>query len=63
LFYFLLKQESFVVYGQEAQGKTQFLFFIFKLLQAMGERVIFLYQTVVPSEENVDKIDIDNPQF
>jgi hypothetical protein len=30
------------------QGKTQFLFFVFRLLQAMGEYVIFLDKSILP---------------
>jgi hypothetical protein len=40
LFRFLakLRRKVAVVYGHKTQGKTQFLFFVFKLLQAMGEK-------------------------
>ncbi len=48
LFEFLKDQGSCVVYGHKAQGKTQFLFFVFKLLQAMGEKVLFLDKTIMP---------------
>jgi len=52
LFEFLNKtgKESCVVYGHKAQGKTQFLYFVFKLLQAMGEKVLFLDRTLLPIE-------------
>jgi hypothetical protein len=49
LFDFIKNQDSCVVYGHKAQGKTQFLFFVFKLLQAMGEKVLFLDRTMLPS--------------
>jgi len=42
LFEFLKNEGSCVVYGHKVQGKTQFLFFVFKLLKAMGEKVLFL---------------------
>jgi len=45
LFEFLKNQGSCLVYGHKVQGKTQFLFFVFKLLQAMGEKVLFLDKT------------------
>jgi hypothetical protein len=50
LFEFLQRRDegSCVVYGHKAQGKTQFLFFVFKLLQAMGEKVLFLDRTILP---------------
>jgi hypothetical protein len=31
-----------VVFGHKSQGKSQFLFFVFKLLQAMGEKVKYV---------------------
>jgi hypothetical protein len=46
LFKFLKGKRSSVVCGHKAQGKTQFLFFAFKLLQAMGEKVLFLDKTI-----------------
>jgi hypothetical protein len=58
LFEFLKQQQrkkgSCVVYGHKAQGKTQFLFFVFKLLQAMGEKVLFLDRTILPFNNEVD---------
>jgi len=39
------------------------LFFVFKLLQAMGEKVLFLDKTMLPSEESDGKIDIDSDKF
>ena len=48
LFEFLNDRRCVVVYGHKAQGKTQFLFFVFKLLQAMGEKVLYLDRTVLP---------------
>jgi hypothetical protein len=51
-----------VVYGNKAQGKNQFLFFVFKLLQAMGEKVLFLENNVMSSMES-NIIDIDNEIF
>jgi len=41
LFKFLKNESTCVFYGHKAQGKTQFLFFVFKLLQAMGEKALF----------------------
>eukprot|EP00475_Leptophrys_vorax_P016991 TRINITY_DN2349_c0_g1_i7.p1 TRINITY_DN2349_c0_g1~~TRINITY_DN2349_c0_g1_i7.p1 ORF type:complete len:644 (+),score=147.85 TRINITY_DN2349_c0_g1_i7:80-2011(+) len=54
LFTFLasMRKKVSVVYGHKAQGKTQFLFFLFKLLQAMGEKVMFLDKTIIPLEYN-----------
>ena len=52
LFNFIKGRRSCVVYGHKCQGKTQFLFFVFKLLQAMGEKVLFLDRTVLPSDFN-----------
>jgi hypothetical protein len=51
-----------VVYGHKAQGKTQFLYFIFKLLQALGEKVVFLDATIMPLEED-NEIDVDSARF
>lgn len=51
-----------VVYGHKAHGKTQFLFFLFKLLQAMGQKVLFLDKTIMPSKRS-GKIDINNSKF
>ena len=50
LFEFLEGRRCSVVYGHKAQGKTQFLFFVFKLLQAVGEKVMFLDRTMLPFE-------------
>ena len=62
LFEFLKKKGSCVVYGHKAQGKTQFLFFVFKLLKAMGEKVLFLDKTVLPL--NCDgEVDVDSSSF
>ena len=64
LFQFLksMRKKVAVVYGHQAQGKTQFLFFLFKLLQAMGEKVLFLDKTIKPLEEN-NKIEIRSAMF
>ena len=59
LFEILKDQGSCVVYGHKAQGKTQFLFFLFKLLQVMGEKVLFLDKTIMPLEDD-NEIEIDN---
>jgi hypothetical protein len=48
LFNFIKDYDSCVVYGHKCQGKTQFLFFVFKLLQAVGEKVLFLDRTALP---------------
>ena len=61
LFEFMKKDDCSVVYGHKAQGKTQFLFFVFKLLQAMGEEVLYLDRTILPAESN--KIEIDSDMF
>ena len=61
LFEFLNGRRCAVVYGHKVQGKTQFLFFVFKLLQAMGEKVLYLDRTILPAESN--KIEIDSDMF
>ena len=61
LFEFLKSRRCAVVYGHKAVGKTQLLFFVFKLLQAMGEKVMFLDRTILPAESN--KIEIDSDMF
>jgi hypothetical protein len=63
LFDFIKNQDSCVVYGHKAQGKTQFLFFVFKLLQAAGEKVLFLDSTMIPPEEGDNKIAIGKGTF
>lgn len=64
LFQFLasMRKKVSVVYGHKAQGKTQFLFFLFRLLQAMGERVLFLDRTIMPLEED-GSVDISDEKF
>jgi hypothetical protein len=62
LFKFLEDKGSCVVFGHKSHGKTQFLFFVFKLLQALGEKALFLDSTVLPSAFN-SKIDIYNEFF
>jgi hypothetical protein len=52
LFAFLKDQGSCVVYGHKTKGKTQFPFFLFKLLQAIGEKVLFMDRTLIPLEYN-----------
>jgi hypothetical protein len=37
-----------VVLGQKQQGKSQFLFFMFKLLQELDEIVLFLDRNILP---------------
>ena len=61
LFEFLNGRRCSVLYGHKTQGKTQFLFFVFKLLQAMGEKALFLDRTILPAEFN--KIEIDSDTF
>jgi hypothetical protein len=64
LFQFLqkMKKKVAVVYGHKAQGKTQFLFFVFKLLQAMGEKVIFLDKTILPLDYD-ELVFVKNQKF
>ena len=62
LFEFLKDQGSCAVYGHKAQGKTQFLFFVFKLLQAMGEKVMFLDKSVLPSKSDRE-VELDGSKF
>ena len=64
LFKFLEKmpRKVCVVYGQKAQGKSQFLFFVFKLLHAIGEKVVFLDKSILPSEET-DLIEVRKEDF
>ena len=64
LFQFLetMRKKVSVVYGHKSQGKTQFLFFLFKLLQAMGEKVLFLDKTIMPAKRS-EKIHISKPTF
>ena len=62
LFDFIKDQGSSVVYGHKAQGKSQFLFFVFKLLQAMGEKVLFLDRTLLPSK-NINKVRVSSSEF
>ncbi len=52
LFNFIKYYDSCVVYGHKCQGKAQFLFFVFKLLQAVGEKILFLDRTMLPSDFN-----------
>ena len=56
-----IKRGCAVVYGHKAQGKTQFLFFLFRLLQALGEKVLYLDRSILPAESN--KIEIDSDMF
>jgi len=62
LFEFLKNEGSCVVYGHKVQGKTQFLFFVFKLLQAMGEKVMFLDKSVLPSKSDRE-VELDGSKF
>jgi hypothetical protein len=39
-----------VVFGHKQQGKTQFLYFVTKLLQALGEGVVYLDKSIAPAE-------------
>ena len=43
-----------VVYGHKAQGKSQFLFFMFRLLQELGETVVYLDSSILPDDELCD---------
>ena len=56
LFGFLKDEDCAVVYGHQAQGKTQFLFFVYKLLQAMGEKVLFLDRSILPVDRNTIQV-------
>ena len=60
-FEFIKYDDCAVVYGHKAQGKTQFLYFVFKLLQAMGEKGLYLDRNSLPAESN--KIEIDSDMF
>ena len=51
-----------MVYGHKSLGKTQFLFFVFRLLQAVGEKVLFLDRTLLPLKGD-GKVDIDSETF
>ena len=64
LFQFLktMKKKVSVIYGHKAQGKIQFLFFLFKLLQATGEKVLFLDKTIMPLKSD-QLIHIQNKRF
>ena len=62
LFEFLKGEYCAVVYGHKAEGKTQFLFFVFKLLQAMGEKVLYLDRTFLPSTAT-EKIEVNSDRF
>ncbi|KAG9399991.1 hypothetical protein AC1031_010911 [Aphanomyces cochlioides] len=42
------KRKCAVVFGQKQQGKSQFLYFLAKLLIALGEGVVYLDQTIAP---------------
>jgi len=62
LFNFIKDKEACVIYGHKSQGKTQFLFFVFKLLQALKEKVLFLERTMLPLEDD-NEIEINNANF
>jgi hypothetical protein len=62
LFNFIKDKEACVIYGHKSQGKTQFLFFVFKLLQALKEKVLFLDRTMLPLEDD-NEIEINNANF
>jgi len=64
LFEFLGKKNKkvAVVYGNKAQGKSQFLFFVFKLLQEMGEKAIYLDKTMLSLKSN-NKINASSANF
>jgi len=62
LFNFIKDKKACVVYGHKSQGKTQFLFFVFKLLHALKEKVLFLDRTMLPLEFN-NKIAVKSTQF
>ncbi|KAG9400044.1 hypothetical protein AC1031_010962 [Aphanomyces cochlioides] len=42
------KRKCAIVFGQKQQGKSQFLYFLAKLLIALGEGVVYLDQTIAP---------------
>eukprot|EP00978_Attheya_sp_CCMP212_P024948 scaffold79290_cov41-Attheya_sp.AAC.4 len=46
------KRTRAVVFGHKNQGKTQFLFFLIKMLQALGEGVVYLDPKVAPVAED-----------
>ena len=45
------KNTQAVVFGHKNQGKTQFLYFLTRLLQALGEGVVYLDKTITPEGE------------
>jgi polynucleotide 5'-kinase involved in rRNA processing len=50
-FYSFKRQTRAVIFGHKNQGKTQFLFFLVKLLQALGEGVVYLDVDISPPAE------------
>lgn len=62
LFQFLKDRDSCVLYGHKPQGKSQFLFFVFKLLCAMGQKVLFLDHTMLPTKSS-NKVKIRSFKF
>jgi hypothetical protein len=49
---FDLEETTAVVYGHKHQGKSQFLFFLVQLLQELGEVVIYLDKSILPTIRN-----------
>jgi hypothetical protein len=56
------KRTRAVVFGHKHQGKTQFLFFITKLLQALGEGVVYLDKSIAPKGDK-KKADVKAKHF
>jgi hypothetical protein len=48
-----------VIFGHKFQGKTQFLFFLAKLLQELGEGVLFLDPSIAPPD-NFDETKVED---
>jgi hypothetical protein len=56
-----------VVFGHKNHGKTQFLFFLLRVLQEMGEYVVYFDKTIIPvkrdKETNMLMIDSSHSQY
>ena len=63
--FFLDAADVSVLFGHKNQGKSQFLFFLFRLLQELGEYVVYLDKTIVPAEiENGTYVmDSEDPDY
>jgi hypothetical protein len=46
-----------VITGHDRQGKSQFLHFVLRVLQAMGEIVLYFDKTIIPTLQVEDKKD------